>query len=115
MIEFRSDHPVNGTNPPVFHFTPNLFVDCRHDDMVLMVVMKDCTNVRSTLLTALLFATLLGLRPTPTAFAGDADKCASMIQLAYGKYYSCTLKAHSKATKKGETPVDVYALSLIHI
>ena len=25
-----------------------------------------------------------------------------MIQLAYGKYYGCTMKVHSKATKKGE-------------
>ena len=75
--------------------------------MVLMVIMKVRSNVRPSPQIAILAAAIVTLSFASQASASDADKCASMIQLAYGKYYGCTLKAHSKATKKGEEVVDL--------
>ena len=37
----------------------------------------------------------------PQALASSASRCASDMQREYGKYYSCALKAQSKATRQG--------------
>ncbi|MDG2307480.1 MAG: hypothetical protein P8R42_23070 [Candidatus Binatia bacterium] len=42
-----------------------------------------------------------------TAGADDAARCASSLQSAYGKYFACALKLHSRASKQGDFTGDV--------
>jgi hypothetical protein len=46
---------------------------------------------------ALMF-TAAAMLVAPQALASSANRCAADMQKEYGKYYSCALKAQSKAT-----------------
>ena len=84
------------------HCRRHLEVDSKSIAVIFSRTMKAKNQQGLRSLLPLLVATLL-FGPSSKAFASDQDACTSMLQNAYGKYYGCTLKLYSKASKKGET------------